>query len=266
MAKLPDADGLAGHYDWLATALADLQGRPRAVLLERLIEHDLAGDRAAPALRHAEKLAADFPRRPSAWFMRAAALQANQRNMEAARALSALARRTSADDPVGMGARLGLAALFIELEQGEKACAMRMKIFARPTANDNWAAAAQAFPILKGRHKRTGALLLVSEMLHAGEQHGKAPPRRPRQSPHRREIEPPGCMTAVAPASAAASKPSANGKKRIRGDHRAFAPKRCVRASWLRRHPGAFCARQCANCPSGSFVLPQCRPWRASLA
>ena len=158
LAKLPDADGLAGHYDWLASALADLQGRPRAVLLERLIEHDLAGAKPVAALRHAEKLAAGFPRRPSAWFMRAAALQANQRNMEAARALSALARRTPADDPVGMGARLGLAALFIELQQGEKACAMRIKIFARPTANDNWAAAAQTFPILKDWHKRTQAL------------------------------------------------------------------------------------------------------------
>ena len=155
LAGLDDKSQLQGHYDWLATALGDLQGRPRAVLLERLIDHDLAADKALAALRHAEILAADFPRRPSAWFMRAAALQANQRDMEAARALSALARRTPADDPVGMGARLGLAAVFIDLDQGEKACAMRAKIFARPTAQDNWRAAAKTFPILKGWHATT---------------------------------------------------------------------------------------------------------------
>ena len=35
-------------------------------------------------------------------------------------------------------------------------------------------------------------------------------------------IEPPGWITAVAPASIAASSPSANGKERVGGDHRAF--------------------------------------------
>lgn len=154
---LEKTQSLAPHYDWLALGLPDLQGRPQAVLLEALIAHDLAAARPAQALAHAETLARYFPRRPSAWFMRAAALQANQRGVEAARALSALARRTPADDPVGMGARLGLAAIFVELERVEQACAMRGKIFSRPTANSNWSAAMKAFPMLGDWHQVTKA-------------------------------------------------------------------------------------------------------------
>lgn len=149
--KKPDFDG---RYQFLST-LADMQGRPRAVLLEALIEHDLTRARPAEALIHAEALAADFPRRPAAWFWRAAALQANQRGLEAARALSSLAQRTPSDDPVGMGARLGLAALFVELERGQQACAMREKIFSRPQAEARWRDAAQAFPPLKDWQKTT---------------------------------------------------------------------------------------------------------------
>ena len=143
-----------GRYQFLST-LADMQGRPKAVLLEALIEHDLARDEATNALVHAEALAAGFPRRPSAWFWRAAALQANQRGLEAARALSSLAQRTPSDDPVGMGARLGLAALFVDLERGAQACAMREKIFSRPQAEARWRDAKQAFPPLKGWQKTT---------------------------------------------------------------------------------------------------------------
>ena len=135
-------------YDWLASALNELQGRPQAVLLEALIAHDLQTDRAPKALPHAEKLAADFPRRPSAWFYRAAVLAANDRTLEGARALASLAGRTPADDPVGMGARLGLAALFVELERREQACAMRAKIFSRPQSGDLWQIALGAFPML----------------------------------------------------------------------------------------------------------------------
>jgi hypothetical protein len=97
----------------------------------------------------AEKLASEFPRRPSAWFLRAATLQANARGLEAARALSSLARRTPADDPVGMGARLGLAAIFIELERKQQACAMQDKTFSRAQAQANWREAVLAFPILQ---------------------------------------------------------------------------------------------------------------------
>ncbi|MCH1541834.1 MAG: hypothetical protein L7U45_02105 [Alphaproteobacteria bacterium] len=145
LVKKPD---LGGHYGFLR-GLIDLQGRPQAVLLETLIEHDLARDKAAAALEHAETLAANFPRRPGAWFWRAAALQANQRGLEAARALSSLAQRTPADDPIGMGARLGLAAIFIDLERGTQACAMRQKIFSRPQAQTRWRDAVTAFPLLK---------------------------------------------------------------------------------------------------------------------
>lgn len=147
-AYLAEKADMPRDYQWLATQLIDLQGRPQAALLEALMTHDLASGQAARALPHAEKLAADFPRRPSAWFFRAAVLAANQRHMEGARALAALAGRTPADDPVGMGARLGLAALFVALERGEQACAMRAKIFSRPQAADIWQTAIAAFPLL----------------------------------------------------------------------------------------------------------------------
>jgi hypothetical protein len=149
--KKPELDG---RYEFLS-ALADMQGRPRAVLLEALIEYDLTTARPAEALLHAEALAANFPRRPSAWFWRAAALQANQRGLEAARALSSLAQRTPSDDPVGMGARLGLAALFVDLQRGTQACAMRDKIFSRPQAQARWRDARNAFPPLKDWQKTT---------------------------------------------------------------------------------------------------------------
>ncbi len=146
---------LAQRYGWLANGLPDLQGRPKAVLLEILTAYDLQRNRPALALAHAEALAAGFPRRPAAWFMRAAALQANQRHLEAARALAALAQRTPANDPVGMGARLGMAALFVALERDAQACAMRAKIFSRPQAAENWQQAVTAFPILKGWRQAT---------------------------------------------------------------------------------------------------------------
>lgn len=142
-------------YGWLADGLDDLQGRPQAALLEALIAHDLDTQQAARALPLVEKLAADFPRRPSAWFLRAAVLAANQRQIEAARALASLAERTPADDPVGMGARLGLAALFIDLNRPEQACAMRDKIFSRPQAATLFATAKQAFPLLGAWQKTT---------------------------------------------------------------------------------------------------------------
>jgi predicted Zn-dependent protease len=117
--------------------------------LEALIEFDLSQAAGDAALAHADELAKAFPRRPNAWFLRAAALQATGRDLEAARALSSLARRTPADDPVGMGARIGLAAIFIDLEKAETACAMRAKTLSRPNAADNWQTALGVFPRLK---------------------------------------------------------------------------------------------------------------------
>lgn len=141
----PDMDG---RYQFLATDLMDLQGRPQAALLEALAAHDLEAGRPAAALAHAEKLAAAFPRRPGAWFTRASALQANRRTLEAARSLSVLARQTPADDPVGMSARLGLAAVFVAMDETEKACQMQAKTLSRRGAAARRAAAAQAFPQL----------------------------------------------------------------------------------------------------------------------
>ena len=177
---------MAARYGWLANGLDDLQGRPKAVLLEQLIAFDLSRNRPDRALQHAENLAAAFPRRPNAWFMRAAALQANQRFVEAARALSALAQRTPADDPVGMGARIGMAALFIDLQRQTQACAMRMKIFSRAQAPANWQQALDAFPVLAAWGRATGhcrmaqshgdiigRAVLVTEMAHAGKDHGQ---------------------------------------------------------------------------------------------
>jgi tetratricopeptide (TPR) repeat protein len=152
--RLPQTQArLGATYGWLTQELETLQGRPRAVLLETLIDFDLARNQPEAALPLAEKLASEFPRRPSAWFLRAATLQANARGIEAARALSSLARRTPADDPVGMGARLGLAAIFIELERKDQACAMQTKIFSRTQAQANWKEALTAFPILQNWQK-----------------------------------------------------------------------------------------------------------------
>lgn len=154
--KKPETQAqVAARYLWLTRELETLQGRPRAVLLETLIDFDLARNQPKAALALAEELASAFPRRPSAWFLRAATLQANARGLEAARALSSLARRTPADDPVGMGARLGLAALFVGLERVEQACAMQTKIFSRAQAQANWKEAVTAFPILQGWQKTT---------------------------------------------------------------------------------------------------------------
>jgi len=149
---LADADTRAAMptlYDFLNREMDELQGRPRAALLEALIEFDLSQAAGDAALAHADELAKAFPRRPNAWFLRAAALQATGRDLEAARALSSLARRTPADDPVGMGARIGLAAIFIDLEKAETACAMRAKTLSRPNAADNWQTALGVFPRLK---------------------------------------------------------------------------------------------------------------------
>ncbi len=144
------ADGtLAAYYDFLSLGLDGLQGRPRAVLLEALIEYNLNAARLQPALDLADVLAKDFPRRPNAWFLRAAALSASDRGLEAARALASLARRTPADDPVGMGARIGLAAIFLTLDKTEQACAMRAKVFSRQQAPANWKKAVEAFPKLQ---------------------------------------------------------------------------------------------------------------------
>ena len=143
------ADGsLADYYDFLDLGVDGLQGRPRAVLLEALIEFNLNTDRAQRALDLADALAKDFPRRPNAWFLRAAALTALDRGLEAARALASLARRTPADDPVGMGARIGLAAVFLTLDKAQSACAMQAKVFSRPQAPANWKKAVEAFPQL----------------------------------------------------------------------------------------------------------------------
>lgn len=155
LTELSEQPDFAALYDWLDSSLIDLQSRPKAALLEVFITYDLQNAQPEKALIQAEKLAANFPRRPAAWFLRAAALQASARGIEATRALAALAQRTPADDPVGMGARLGMAALFVELERGEQACAMRAKIFSRPNARDNWQAASTAFPILDGWHAVT---------------------------------------------------------------------------------------------------------------
>jgi len=143
------ADGsLADYYDFLNLGLDGLQGRPRAVLLEALIAFNLTAERPQQALDLADALAKEFPRRPNAWFLRAAALAASDRGLEAARALASLARRTPADDPVGMGARIGLATIFLTLDKAESACAMRAKVFSRPQAPANWKKAVEAFPQL----------------------------------------------------------------------------------------------------------------------
>ena len=143
------ADETASHEAFLSNDLSDLQGRPQAVLLEALIQHYLDSNDIEAALAKADRLARDFPRRPGAWFLRAAALQQAGRQMEAARALSSLMKRTAADEPVGMGARLGLAASFVALDKRDTACAAHRKIFIRPQAAELWAQTGDAFPYLR---------------------------------------------------------------------------------------------------------------------
>lgn len=149
LAQFDESGQLTSHYEFLDLWLDELQGRPRAALLEALITHDLGQDNPAKALALADTLAKEFPRRPNAWFLRAAALQASGRTLEAARALSSLARRTPPDDPVGMGARIGLSAIFIALEKADTACAMRAKTMSRVNAARHWKAALEAFPRLE---------------------------------------------------------------------------------------------------------------------
>ena len=149
LAQFDESGQLISHYEFLDLGLDELQGRPRAALLEALITHDLGQDNPAKALALADTLAKEFPRRPNAWFLRAAALQASGRALEAARALSSLARRTPPDDPVGMGARIGLSAIFIALEKADTACAMRAKTMSRVNAARHWKAALEAFPRLE---------------------------------------------------------------------------------------------------------------------
>lgn len=145
---LQETDIDAARYAFLRDGLSELQGRPIANLYEALVQINLARNTPEEALRIADLLAQEFPRRPSAWYLRAEALRVNDRDLEAARALSSLAKRTPPDDPVGMGARVGLAAIFTNLGEGPKACAMMEKIFARSQAAQNWQKATNVFPLL----------------------------------------------------------------------------------------------------------------------
>ena len=146
--ELQEADIDDAHYVFLRDELSELQGRPIANLYEALVQINLARKAPEEALRIADLLAQEFPRRPSAWYLRAEALRVNDRDLEAARALSSLAKRTPPDDPVGMGARVGLAAIFTNLGEKTKACAMIDKIFARSQAAQNWQKAIDVFPLL----------------------------------------------------------------------------------------------------------------------
>ena len=61
------------RYVFLRDGLSELQGRPIANLYEALVHINLARNAAAEALRIADPLAQEFPRRPSAWYLRAEA-------------------------------------------------------------------------------------------------------------------------------------------------------------------------------------------------
>ena len=156
--ELQETDMDEARYVFLRDGLLELQGRPIANLYEALVQINLARNAPAEALRIADLLAQEFPRRPSAWYLRAEALRVNDRDLEAARALSSLAKRTPPDDPVGMGARVGLAAIFTDLGEKPKACAMMEKIFARSQAAQNWQKAIDVFRcFLHGSGRRAPA-------------------------------------------------------------------------------------------------------------
>ena len=99
------------------------------------------------ALIHAETLAANFPRRPSAWFWRAAAAPISAADDEKRRAtLSSLAQRTPSDDPPAWARGSGLAALFVDLQRGAQLRHARENIFTPAPPAARWRDAAQAFP------------------------------------------------------------------------------------------------------------------------
>ena len=158
--ELQETDMDEARYVFLRDGLSELQGRPIANLYEALVQINLARNAPAEALRIADLLAQEFPRRPSAWYLRAEALRVNDRDLEAARALSSLAKRTPPDDPVGMGARVGLAAIFTNLGEKPKACAMMEKIFARSQAAQNWQKATDVFPMLAAWERQARACAL----------------------------------------------------------------------------------------------------------
>ena len=158
--ELQETDMDEARYVFLRDGLSELQGRPIANLYEALVHINLARNAPAEALRIADLLAQEFPRRPSSWYLRAEALRVNDRDLEAARALSSLAKRTPPDDPVGMGARVGLAAIFTNLGEKPKACAMMEKIFARSQAVQNWQKATDVFPMLTAWERQARACAL----------------------------------------------------------------------------------------------------------
>ena len=149
--KKPDFDG---RYQFLS-ALADMQGRPHAVLLEALVEHDLTRERPArrrlSMLKHWPSISQG---RPSAWFCalplcrpisagwKRRALYPHWRSAPRPMIRSAWARGSA-----------WLPCLSICSAVTRPApCA---KIFSRPQAESRWRNAAQAFPPLKDWQKTT---------------------------------------------------------------------------------------------------------------
>ena len=66
----------------LARRIVGIAGRPIANLYEALVQINLARNAPAEALRIADLLAQEFPRRPSAWYLRAEALRVNDRDLK----------------------------------------------------------------------------------------------------------------------------------------------------------------------------------------
>ena len=114
------------RYVFLRDGLSELQGRPLPICMRRCADN-LARNAPAEALRIADPLAQEFPRRPSAWYLRAEAC-ASMTATSKRRAPSSLAKRTPPDDPVGMGARVGLAGNFHKPGEKPKARAMMENI------------------------------------------------------------------------------------------------------------------------------------------
>ena len=117
-----------------------------------------------------------FPRHPSAWFWRAAALQANQRGLEAARACHHW-RNARRQMIRSAWARGSVWPPCLSISNAVRKLAPCGENIFTPQAEARWRDA-KGFPALKGLAKNHGPLLrlskfLMAEMAHAGKQHGE---------------------------------------------------------------------------------------------
>ena len=143
-----------------ATDCRNCRDAPLPICMRRGADQ-FGAQRPAEALRIADLLAQEFPRRPSAWYLRAEALRVNDRDLKR-RARCPVWQSARRPMIRWAWARVGLAAIFTNLGEKPKACAMMEKIFARSQAVQNWQKATDVFPMLAAWSGRRGPARWVS--------------------------------------------------------------------------------------------------------